>query len=173
MSLPKGNGMIAGNNHPAKTRTKSHTHYIPIAHSGSNTDPVDILLRRLKCVQQRRENQWEALCPCHPDKSPSLRIGRGEDGRALVHCQAGCKPQDVVASVGLTMGDLFTRSTRSYGKQSRIGYLSPFERSHELDIIRIVECDLKKGKKLNDLDAARYEVAIRKTKEYEDNKWTR
>jgi len=29
-------------------------------------------------------------CPSHADSAPSLSIGQGDDGRALVHCFAGC-----------------------------------------------------------------------------------
>jgi KaiC/GvpD/RAD55 family RecA-like ATPase len=35
--------------------------------------------------------QWLAPCPYHEDKSPSLSIGEGDDGRVLVHCHAGCE----------------------------------------------------------------------------------
>ncbi len=49
---------------------------------------------------------WISRCPAHRDSNPSLSISQGNDGRALVHCHAGCKPTDVVAAVGLTMRDL-------------------------------------------------------------------
>ncbi|MCK8485541.1 hypothetical protein MUY21_16020, partial [Aliiroseovarius sp. S2029] len=31
-----------------------------------------------------------AYCPAHEDRSPSLSLGVGVDGRILVHCHAGC-----------------------------------------------------------------------------------
>jgi hypothetical protein len=51
-----------------------------------------------------------ARCPAHPDRSPSLSITEGEDGRTLLHCQAGCDVADVLAAVGLTVKDLFGRA---------------------------------------------------------------
>lgn len=36
-----------------------------------------------------------ARCPSHPDRTPSLAIRTGGDGRLLVHCFSGC-PQDAV-----------------------------------------------------------------------------
>jgi hypothetical protein len=48
-----------------------------------------------------------ARCPAHDDKSPSLTIGVGADGRALVHCHAGCPADDVVDALGLAWSDLF------------------------------------------------------------------
>lgn len=51
---------------------------------------------------------WLATCPSHSDSKPSLRITMGrKDGTVLVKCRAGCATRDVVAAVGLTMGDLF------------------------------------------------------------------
>ncbi len=50
---------------------------------------------------------WIAKCPAHEDRKASLTLASGDDGRALLCCQAGCKTEDVVAAVGLTMADLF------------------------------------------------------------------
>lgn len=49
---------------------------------------------------------WIARCPSHGDDNPSLSIARGEDGRWLVHCHAGCTAEQVVEAVGLKMRDL-------------------------------------------------------------------
>jgi hypothetical protein len=70
--------------------------------------PVDLVLDRLEGVGQRGEG-YKALCPAHDDHEPSLSVNEGEDGRVLVKCFAGCKTEDVVAALGLEMGDLFER----------------------------------------------------------------
>ena len=44
-------------------------------------------------------------CPCHHDKKASLSIDKIGD-RILLHCFAGCKPEDILAAVGLTFSDL-------------------------------------------------------------------
>lgn len=64
------------------------------------------LLDRLQGVRQSGQGRWLARCPAHEDRSPSLSI-READDRTLIHCFAGCSPHDVVAAVGLTLGDLF------------------------------------------------------------------
>lgn len=69
-------------------------------------DPVDRLRDRLDGVR-RRGSGWQALCPAHDDRNPSLSIDRTEDGQALVRCHAGCQTEDVVAAVGLRMADLY------------------------------------------------------------------
>jgi len=74
-------------------------------YSGS---PADLLLGRLDQVRQTGADQWIARCPAHDDRNPSLSIKQADD-RVLVHCFAGCEPGDVLASVGLTLADLFDR----------------------------------------------------------------
>jgi hypothetical protein len=41
------------------------------------------------------------------DRKPSVSVTEGDDGRALVNCQAGCQTEDIVAEWGITMADLF------------------------------------------------------------------
>jgi hypothetical protein len=55
---------------------------------------------------RQRGDQWEARCPAHDDKSPSLGVATGQDGKALIKCQAGCATADVMAALRLTMADL-------------------------------------------------------------------
>ena len=42
---------------------------------------------------------WVARCPAHDDKSPSLSIGMGDDGKFKVHCHAGCEFRDILAAL--------------------------------------------------------------------------
>ena len=63
------------------------------------------ILTKLRDVT-RTSSGWSASCPAHDDETPSLSIGLGDDGRALVHCFAGCTPEQVVAAVGMRMADL-------------------------------------------------------------------
>jgi len=60
-------------------------------------------------VQARRSGAgtWQARCPAHADRSPSLSIRQGEDGRVLVHCFAGCTIAAILAALKLSIGDLY------------------------------------------------------------------
>ena len=51
--------------------------------------------------------KWQARCPAHRDRSPSLSIAEGKGGRVLVRCWAGCATESVCASLGITLRDLF------------------------------------------------------------------
>ena len=68
--------------------------------------PLENLLARLDKVRQSG-SEWQALCPAHDDKNPSLSIKEGDDGVLLVKCHTGCTARDIVAAVGLGLGDLF------------------------------------------------------------------
>jgi len=70
------------------------------------TEIQDVLARLRKV--KKTGNGWQACCPAHEDQHASLSIGTGEDGRILLNCHAGCKPEAVVATLGLTLADLFT-----------------------------------------------------------------
>jgi hypothetical protein len=74
--------------------------------SGGPSAPVQRLLDQLEDVRATGAG-WSALCPAHEDTRPSLTISEGDEGRALVHCFAGCQPEDVVSALGLEMSDLF------------------------------------------------------------------
>jgi hypothetical protein len=64
--------------------------------------------------------RWIARCPVHPDKSPSLSIAAGRDGRVLVRCWVGCDLTAVLKSAGLSMGHLFPRGPAPTPEQ-RVG----------------------------------------------------
>lgn len=51
--------------------------------------------------------RWKARCPAHNDRSPSLGIREGDDGRVLVLCRAGCSLDSILAALKLTKRDLF------------------------------------------------------------------
>lgn len=61
------------------------------------------------------KNTIKVCCPCHDDKTESLSISRGKDGRTLINCFAGCNVKDIVLAVGLTMQDLYQDNGRQGG----------------------------------------------------------
>ena len=65
------------------------------------------LLSRLEKVRSSGDHQWTALCPAHDDKTASLSIGLGDDGRILLHCHAGCAVDTILGTMGLSMKDLY------------------------------------------------------------------
>jgi hypothetical protein len=56
---------------------------------------------------QLQNGQWRLHCPAHPDRNSSLGLAETPAGHALLYCQAGCRTEDVLASVDLQMRDLY------------------------------------------------------------------
>lgn len=80
---------------------------------------LETLLERLEGVSGRN-GRWQARCPAHEDRSPSLAITESDD-KILIHCFAGCSAADIMAAVGLQLGDLFAGSV-SNGKSMGINW---------------------------------------------------
>jgi DNA-binding transcriptional ArsR family regulator len=59
-------------------------------------------------VASRNGEKAMCFCPAHDDRiSPSLSL-KTENGKLLLHCFAGCRPEDIVSEIGLQMKDLFS-----------------------------------------------------------------
>ena len=89
---------------------------------------------------------WQARCPSHDDRTPSLSISTGDDGRTLVRCHAGCSTEDIVAAVGLTLRDLFVdialASTRKFKVVARYPYHAE-DGVHLFDVVRLDPKDFR------------------------------
>jgi hypothetical protein len=58
-------------------------------------------------VASRNGEKAMSFCPAHDDRNnPSLSL-KAENGRLLLHCFAGCHPEDIVSEIGLEMKNLF------------------------------------------------------------------
>jgi hypothetical protein len=84
-------------------------------------DPLARILPLLRNVKQNGAG-YTALCPSHDDcRQNSLSIRRGDDDRALLHCFVGCEPERIVATLGLSMADLFPPRTRATFRRNGAG----------------------------------------------------
>ena len=135
----------------------------------SNPNPVESFLARLDLVRKAGRG-WTAKCPAHEDRTASLSITAGDDGRVLLHCFAGCSAADVVASAGLTIGDLFVKrptSDMTFAERSALreqGRQAQWRAalnvmSLEAKIIQLAAHDLLTGKPLAQDDRQRLVVA--------------
>jgi len=69
------------------------------------------ILDRIRTVTghepRRNGDGWKARCPAHDDRSPSMSVSTGTDGRTLLHCHAGCEHKAIIQALGLSAQDLF------------------------------------------------------------------
>lgn len=93
-----------------------------------NTAPTERILAALEehgCDPRPSGNgnkAHKARRPAHDDRNPSSSVDEGDNGRALIHCHAGCDPQAVLEADGLKPSDLFPQradSAQSHGGESR------------------------------------------------------
>lgn len=131
------------------------------------TGPADVhaLLSRLDKVKETRDDAWQACCPAHDDRSPSLNIRLADDGKILLKCWSGCGAADIVAAVGLELFDLFPKRERMDGGQP----VAPSQRwiprdvlsslASEVMIALLAAEDLGQGKPLRESDIDRLAIA--------------
>jgi hypothetical protein len=77
-------------------------------------DPLAEVLARLRArgTEPRRSGAgWSARCPAHDDRSPSLSIASGSDGRVLLYCHAGCRFDEIASALGMATKELFPPET--------------------------------------------------------------
>lgn len=75
------------------------------------SSPVERVLAALREHDHEPRQQsgggWMCQCPAHDDRNPSLSINAGDDGRALLHCFAGCTVEAICEAIGgLRVSDL-------------------------------------------------------------------
>ena len=69
-------------------------------------DRLDEFLALLEGVAPKGDG-WEAKCPAHNDVVASLSVKRGDDGRVLCHCHAGCDKTSICHAIGKSTAWLF------------------------------------------------------------------
>jgi len=117
-------------------------------------EPVELLLSRLESVRANRNGTWLARCPAHDDRSPSLSIATGDDGKVLLHCFAGCGAADVVEAIGLELSSLFPETHDWKGqRRSRVDYKALVNLlRHEATVMLIAAQKLSEGVVLTEDD---------------------
>jgi hypothetical protein len=144
--------------------------------SGSHAitaSPAQQLLPRLEGVVTTAKG-WRARCPAHGGRSASLAITEGDNSTLLLHCFAGCATHEVLAAVGLQVGDLFVRRdlrtmTPAERGQLRQAALLPRWRAalevlqHEVNVVLIAATKIADGKALTPEELTRLTIASLRT----------
>ena len=67
---------------------------------------VELVLAGLERVRRTAPGKWQARCPAHQDRAPSLSIRETDHGLVLLHCFGGCTTEAVIGALGLRWSDL-------------------------------------------------------------------
>ncbi|MDD2747803.1 MAG: hypothetical protein PHG39_09655 [Acidithiobacillus ferrooxidans] len=135
-----------------KSRPGAGTAY---ATTRSNDSPIDAVLHRLEKVKSTGPGKWQALCPAHDDKRPSLSIREADDGKVLLKCWSGCSAQAITEALGLSLADLFPGDRRSH--ESGTGSMRrPFDYrdcltgiAHEATVARLIVEAVNRGEAMD------------------------
>ena len=131
---------------------------------------IQDVLNRLNKVRKTGANSWIASCPHHEDRSPSLTLSEPEPGKILIHCFAGCPPNDVLASIGITFDDLFPERLKN-SKRKRIP-VNPYDAlravSSEILVARIITARWAAGEPMTEAERQRLGQAASRIAAAED-----
>lgn len=112
--------------------------------------PVDAILANLDRVKATGHGTWLASCPTsahkHGDRSRGLSVREGDDGRALLHCYAGCPVADVVEAMGLELSDLFPEREIDYVRHAPKGWIIGRGRVKRIpwrDLLEALQLDIR------------------------------
>ena len=126
---------------------------------------ADTLLSSLDKVRRAAPGRWNACCPAHDDRSPSLSITEKDDGKVLMRCHAGCTNQQVLDAVGLGFEVLFPDKTANTPSRRPLHYpaadvLASLE--VEFLVVAIAASDMAKGKPMAKSTRSRLWVAVKR-----------
>jgi len=135
---------------------------------GAAEPRIDRLLSRLEKVRKAGAG-YTARCPAHQDRTASLSVGVGADGKVLVKCFAGCSIGNVLVEIGMAVADLFPRRLVDASPEARKHLQGLALRSriqaaasvldHESGVVLIAASDLHQGRMLTCADHDRLAVA--------------
>ncbi len=119
---------------------------------------VETFLSLLKGVRATGRGRWIARCPHHNDRRPSLAITKGDRVPILLHCFAGCDPDQIVGAVGLELSDLMPERDPDFNDGERARIAVPFTCEQalrclgiEATFLFVVAADVAAGKSLDTL----------------------
>lgn len=122
----------------------------------SNDSPIDLILHGLERVKSTGPGKWQALCPAHNDKRPSLSIKESDDGRVLLKCWTGCGAAEIVNALGLSLADLFPGDRRGLTEHGTGPARRPFDWqdalkgvSHEIAVARLIVSAVNSGREMD------------------------
>jgi hypothetical protein len=126
------------------------------------TEKLNTLLSRLEKVRPLGNGKFEACCPAHQDKKPSLGITLFDTDKIGLKCWAGCSVSEIVAAVGLELSSLMPESVdyKKGAKPPRFNKYELFDRLlHEVLILSQGIRFLHYGNKLESVDIDRINLA--------------
>ena len=124
---------------------------------------INTFLNYLDKVKPTGTDKWQACCPAHDDKSPSMSVKEGNDGRILVHCFGGCTTDQITGALGLDMTDLFAEKRTGVKRPNRTPR-KKLEKAlmHELFVLHIAINSRHERLEIHPDDKDREQLAVKR-----------
>lgn len=121
---------------------------------------INEILNKLDKVRSSGKNKWVALCPCHSEKTPSLRIN-ADGEKILMHCfGCGANGAAVMDAIGMDVRALFGDNVERYDGKPQFNAREKLEMAAlEAKILLLAAGDIRKGKPISDEDYERIRLA--------------
>lgn len=104
-------------------------------------------------AKPRGKDNWMALCPSHTEKTPSLSLKAGLNGKPLVYCFGGCSQEEVLNALrGLGLWESATQ------QQDRCPYTSS-QLEYYRHVAVIGKSDITHQRPISDKDKALFRQA--------------
>lgn len=128
----------------------------------------EVLLSRLDKVHRLSDGRYQACCPVHDDRNPSMTVTILPD-KVLTYCHSQqCSHGDILKAVNMDFQD-FYETDHDAAQRSGIAHpvkLKPVSESDlNLQIIRIAKQYRAKGKELSLEDISRLELALQRVRQ--------
>lgn len=94
----------------------------------------EVVLPRLEKVRPCAGG-YMARCPAHDDGKASLSVSAGKEHPVVLHCHAGCDPEDILAKLGLTWDDLTKPRGGDEKRQSGDGIIATYDYTDEKGVL--------------------------------------
>ena len=114
--------------------------------------PIDKVLSALQSRGskiKKTSNGWEANCPnspTHVDDTASLSISTGSENKVILKCQADCRTEDIISSIGLEWKDLFEEIEKI--DHRRVSYNTTYEyKKNGILVLQVFKTKFSDGKK--------------------------
>ena len=123
----------------------------------------NLILESLDKVKDLGGGRYNACCPVHNDKHPSMSVKILDDGMVLMHCFAcGANGIEIIRALGLSPSELFPPEIKQ-GNEKRVGYRKTSFDSRQvidalkLEMMTVIACasDMRAGIVPDDDDMAR------------------
>jgi hypothetical protein len=127
------------------------------------SSPASTLLDRLQRVKQTRPGQWQAACPICESRTGRPLAVKDADGRVLIHAFCGCRTDDVLGRLGLSVNDLFDAPLTMHAAPAQPtvparDVLAAL--AHEATVVAVIANDFLATKQISEEDWQRLAKAV-------------